>query len=318
MKFEKKYMKYLGNKGYIVTMDFYDGDIFNYQDLNEFCDYVQKMLENNDHNGEKECDLFYIQVNGSLLKYHFKYEKGKVIFTASTSNISDDGTSVTAPFITRYELKTFKYTERGWLFIEQHADEDNEMNGHQAIKVTPFNSEYKELCEKYIERIGYQCNNLFITSWSENDYSNINFNDLFEFLYYEKTGEELEHNAFYDGIPEEEFYSLNKEYFNISNEKLKELAKYNNENNTFLWSRIGCLSYSPDISGEPFAEVIDKVDNSDGTFTLVISTVWEWYNTDCAFVEELTIRKTENGFQYVSNKIRQSDNNRVPIYKNRV
>ena len=270
----REYVDYLGSKGYTVCMDFYNGKLTNYEQFDSFCKSLENAFSSEDkvEVDNNVFDLFYIQVDGSLLKYHFDYEDGKIIFTASTSYIDSENNTVKAPFITRYELYTFDYTERGWLFIEQYVEESNEMNGHQAIRVKPFNGEYKDLCEKYVERIGYQCNNLFITEWTENDFSNINFNDLFEFLYYEKSGGELDHDAFYDGIPENEFYSLIKEYFNITDENLKSISKFNEENNTFIWARIGCLSYSPDISGEPFAEVVDKRDNDDGTFTLLINT----------------------------------------------
>lgn len=314
----KEYAKYLENQGYTVGTDFYNGELANYEEFKIFCEKVDKDVDSGKKMESEKFDLYYIQVDGSLLKYHFEYINGKVIFTASTSYIDDTDKSIKAPFITRYELYTFDYTDKGWLFIEQYAKEGNEMNGHQAIRVEPFNSEYKELCEKYVEKIGYQCNNLFISEWNENEFDKINFNDLYEFLYYEKTGEELDHDVFYDGIPENEFCSLVNEYFNINDEKIKEISKFDKENGVFPWARIGCLSYSPDISGEPIAEVVDKRENPDGTFTLVIDAVWEWYNTDKAFTQELTIRPTENEFNYVSNHIIPSENNIIPIYKNRI
>lgn len=41
---------------------------------------------------------------------------------------------------------------------------------------------------KYVCPVGYEGNNLLITDWSEQDYTGVDFYDLYEDLYYENMG----------------------------------------------------------------------------------------------------------------------------------
>ena len=52
-----------------------------------------------------------------------------------------------------------------------------------------------------------------------------------------------------------------------------------------------------------------------GTLTLKVEAVWEDENTDCAFTHEVTVRpKGDEKFQYVSNHILATPDQKIPPY----
>ena len=56
----------------------------------------------------------------------------------------------------------------------------SEEEKHIALRVEHLDEECRELCAKYIEPVSYSLNNMFITSWNKDDYSNLDFYDIFD------------------------------------------------------------------------------------------------------------------------------------------
>ena len=56
-------------------------------------------------------------------------------------------------------------------------------NGRGVIHIGSYDEQLASLAKDYITAVGYYGNNLFTTDWSEEDWGDLNFNDLFEFLY---------------------------------------------------------------------------------------------------------------------------------------
>lgn len=65
----------------------------------------------------------------------------------------------------------------------------------------------------------------------------------------------------------------------------------------------------------PFGEVVDYLDNSDGTLTLYVDAIWPDRNTDCAFKNEIVIKPYGDGTcQYLSNKVQKIELD-IPVYE---
>lgn len=74
-------------------------------------------------------------------------------------------------------------------------------NGYACFyRILPLDEQCRELGNKCITPVSYFCNNLFLVDWNQNSLENIEFNDLFEFLYTMKYGEKIDeknmHQAF--------------------------------------------------------------------------------------------------------------------------
>ncbi|MCB5520995.1 DUF6070 family protein, partial [Erysipelatoclostridium ramosum] len=72
---------------------------------------------------------------------------------------------------------------KGYLFYERYIPDGMEADGTVGIRVLPLDEELRKLCEDYIEPIGYEANNLFLVEWDEENFQQVNFNDLYDILY---------------------------------------------------------------------------------------------------------------------------------------
>ena len=61
-------------------------------------------------------------------------------------------------------------------FIEEyHPPGFDGPPGEKGFRVKPLDQKLRELNQKYVLPIGYRLNNMLITNWKEEDYSNLNF-----------------------------------------------------------------------------------------------------------------------------------------------
>ena len=54
---------------------------------------------------------------------------------------------------------------------------------HTALRVQPLDETYRELSRKYLLPISFEQNNMFIVDWSEEDFGDLNFYDMYDILY---------------------------------------------------------------------------------------------------------------------------------------
>lgn len=95
----------------------------------------------------------------------------------------------------------------------------------------------------------------------------------------------------------------------VTIEELRKHCGYDMESNTY---DSGTFFYR---GTSPFGEVVDYLDNSDGTLTLYVDAVWPDRNTDCAFKNEIVIKPYGDGTcQYLSNKVQKIELD-IPVYE---
>ncbi len=133
----------------------------------------------------------------------------------------------------------------------------------------------------------------------------------------------LDHNNSEDypnGIPKEEFENLIMEYLPITAEQIREYAVFDEENQTYLWARLGCFNYAPTFFGTSLPEVVAIKENEDGTVTLTVEAVCDMVICDDAVItHELTVRFAEDGsFQYLGNEILNDGIMQIPDYQYRI
>lgn len=124
----------------------------------------------------------------------------------------------------------FKLHNNNLLLVTNHLKWNEQ--GQVVIGVRQIAEKNRVACEKYIDPIGYQGNDLFLTNWQETDSKWPHFNDLYQYLYplFGKTS--FDENIYpYDvqtdtyHIPEAEFAKVISCYFQITDEKLKRMRK---------------------------------------------------------------------------------------------
>ncbi len=151
------------------------------------------------------------------------------------------------------------------------------------------------------------------------------FYDMYDIFYQIEHGEDVsyaENDNLGAGtvyrIPKEEFESVIMTYFNIDSETLQSKTVYHAEDSTYEYKPRGFEE--AEYPEYPYSEVIEFINNEDGTITLVANVVFPYSGNSRVYVHEVVVRPLENGgVQYVSNKIiSQGDNSEKTWYTPRL
>lgn len=191
-----------------------------------------------------------------------------------------------------------------------------EDTGHYAsyalIRLKKPDPELWSLYSKYILAGGYSAANIFLTDWTEDDFTKLCFNDLWEYLYRYQNGAQFwpDGCAYDEGrscylIPAEKFESTVLPFFRLDVQTLRQLGQYDAQTDTYPWHQVDSNDYTFYLSYytiEP--EVIACRTNADGTLSLTVQVLSTDLGIECLFSHEVTVRPTEgSGFQFVGNKM---------------
>lgn len=267
---------------------------------------------------ESEATVYVILSSGAFQRYDFHFAMGNVqvkrSFTAWV-----DGEPKTEE-VQEYEAGSWTWSDGSWLFFEERYPWDFEGTSIQiAFRVRPLDQKLRELNQKYVEPIGYYLNNMFITDWSESDYGELNFYDLFQPMYEMKYGEEAFLKLGYTEdqlykIPELTFEAPFQSYFQIDDNTLREKNLYDQGSRTYEYRPRGLYDGLPP-TGTPCPEVTAYEELGDGTLKLTVQAVWKSKQIEEAFVHELIVRPVSGEeFQYVSNRVIPSEENVEPVW----
>ena len=279
----------------------------------EFCEKV-------DAQEEAEITIIEVSYLGGFVKHDLETKDGNVDVVRSYYKYENGNMKreVTGSYQTEY----WNYTEDGYLMFsgvwfseELYVLTLSGAEEHTALRVQPLDETYRELSRKYLLPIGFEQNNMFIVDWSEADFGELNFYDMFDLLYPKVYGTNIPYvaddnlgvGAVYR-IPKEEFESVIMTYFNIDSETLQSKTVYYSEDSTYEYKPRGFEEV--EYPEYPYSEVIGFTENSDGTLTLTANVVFPYMGDSKVYAHEVVVRPLENGgVQYVSNRIISSEDN---------
>ena len=279
----------------------------------EFCEKV-------DAQEEAEITILEVSYLGGFVKYDLHTKDGKVDVVRSYYKYEngDMYREVTGS----YQAEYWNYTEDGYLMFsgvwfseELYVLTLSGAEEHTALRVQPLDETYRELSRKYLLPIGFEQNNMFIVDWSEDDFGDLNFYDMYDILYPKVNGQYVPYvaddnlgvGAVYR-IPKDDFESVIMAYFNIDSETLQSKTIYYAENETYEYKPRGFEEV--EYPEYPYSEVVGFTENSDGTLTLTANVVFPYAGDSKVYAHEVVVRPLENGsVQYVSNRIIPSEDN---------
>ena len=267
--------------------------------------------------------IYEIHGDGGIGRMKFIFD-GTEMYVVSAGGIWNDNNKPGMSYISYTRIKEWKYTEKGWFGYELCVPEPPEvseiMDGSCLIRIKPMTEEQREMSERCVRGLGYQGQNLLCSNWNVENMSELDYNGMFEYLYGMKYGEKFNSEDYPNGIPKEEFESLIMEYLPITAEQIREYAVFDEENQTYLWARLGCFNYAPTFFGTSLPEVVAIKENVDGTVTLTVEAVCDMVICDDAVItHELTVRFAEDGsFQYLGNEILNDGIMQIPDYQYRI
>lgn len=294
--------------GIPVTCGNYDLNMLNYENVHK------KLMKAKE--GEKTDTEFYeISLSGTFRYFYLEFKNNNLVVTCVSAILNEDEKPVIRQ-VERNQVYMWEYTEKGWLIWEKELSKNQEMDMHEFIRIFPLDEKCREIMGKYITPISYMCNNLFSIDWDKTNMGKIEFNDLYEFLYLMKTGNKLDKTKYTEGIPKEEFEDVIQQYFDITIAELEQYARYNANTGMYPWIPIGLWNRIQQVQQIP--EVVECIKNDDGTWSVVVETIFIEGGLDCSFQHVVTMREDEHGnWMYLGNKINWDRTIRIPAYKSR-
>ena len=303
----------LGENGYSAVDSRNQINMTEPEKVVEFCEKV-------DAQEEAEITILEVSYLGGFVKYDLHTKDGKVDVVRSYYKYEngDMYREVTGS----YQAEYWNYTEDGYLMFsgvwfseELYVLTLSGAEEHTALRVQPLDETYRELSRKYLLPIGFEQNNMFIVDWSEDDFGELNFYDMFDLLYPKVYGTNIPYvaddnlgvGAVYQ-IPKDDFERVILPYFDIDSETLQSKTIYNAEDKTYEYKPRGFEEV--EYPEYPYSEVIGFTENGDGTLTLTANVVFPYVGDSKVYAHEVVVRPLENGgVQYVSNRIIPSEDN---------
>ena len=302
-----------GENGYPAVDSRNQIDMTEAEQVEWFCEMV-------DTQEEAEITIIEVSYLGGFVKYDLETKDGNVDVVRSYYKYENG--NMKREVTGSYQAEYWNYTEDGYLMFsgvwfseELYVLTLSGAEEHTALRVQPLDETYRELSRKYLLPIGFEQNNMFIVDWSEDDFGELNFYDMFDLLYPKVYGTNIPYvaddnlgvGAVYR-IPKEEFESVIMTYFNIDRETLQSKTVYYSEDSTYEYKPRGFEEV--EYPEYPYSEVIGFTENSDGTLTLTANVVFPYMGDSKVYAHEVVVRPLENGgVQYVSNRIIPSEDN---------
>ena len=302
-----------GENGYPAVDSRNQVDMTEAEQVEWFCEMV-------DTQEEAEITIIEVSYLGGFVKYDLETKDGNVDVVRSYYKYENG--NMKREVTGSYQAEYWNYTEDGYLMFsgvwfseELYVLELSGAEEHTALRVQPLDETYRELSRKYLLPIGFEQNNMFIVDWSEDDFGDLNFYDMYDLLYPKVNGtytpyvadDNLGVGAVYR-IPKDDFESVIMAYFNIDSETLQSKTIYYAEDETYEYKPRGFEEV--EYPEYPYSEVIGFTENGDGTLTLTANVVFPYVGDSKVYAHEVVVRPLENGgVQYVSNRIIPSEDN---------
>lgn len=270
-------------------------------------DNFYRFWDNIEQGQYAEQEIIGVLDNGALAYRLFVHQNG-VTYVYSVRYPIEGSTDVNYE---KHKVLEWKLTDKGNFYYRIYPAGDKHYSDFFLIRLVEPDRELYNLNMKYIWAGRYWGSNLFLTDWTEGDWENLSFNDLWDCLYYDCYGEQfrpeeyeyiLEQDCY--KIPATEFEEVVLPYFDIDLDTFRELAQYDAEGDYYPWRQIQTYDFVLHYYYTIEPEVTGYKVNPDGTIILTVEILSTDLAMDCLFAHEVTIRPLENGeFQYISNKI---------------
>ena len=297
----------LGENGYVAVDSGNQIDMTQTEQAFDFCKAVDKK--------EMEELTIIVVMEMGVRKFDLRTEDGNVNIVRGYYQYDQNGSLQNRSTVS-YPADFWQYTEEGYLIFEGSCflDESyiltlSDTPEHTMLRILPLDEKCREYNRKYILPVGYEQNNLFLCNWSEDDFGDLDFYDLFDRFYPMMhsqpvpymADENLGVGAVYQ-VPEGLFEKVIRAYFNMDRETLRSKTTYISELAAYEYRPRGFYEVEyPDIA---YPEVVSYTENGDGTVTLYINAVYPNGNMSKEFSHTTVIRPlSEDSFQYVSNEI---------------
>lgn len=292
------------------------GYFVNGEHFRQFWDSVQR-------DEEASQEVIAIRDSGALSYRLLTHQDGTTYVYSLVYSLAGDED----PDYEMHQVYGAELTEQGNFYYRINPEDDCHYANYTLIRLQKPDQELWELYSKYILAGGYTATNIFLTDWTEDDFSPLCFNDLWEYVYRYRTGTQFwPDGCAYDKsrncylIPAAEFESAVLPFFKLDAQTLRQLADYDSQTDSYPWRQVESNDYAFYLSYytiEP--EVTACRTNADGTLALTVEARSTDLGIDCLFSHEVTVRPMEDGgFQFVGNRVLSQTEKGLPYCEPRL
>ena len=292
------------------------GYFVNAEHFRQFWDSVQR-------DEETSQEVIAIRDSGALSYRLLTHQDGTTYVYSLVYSLAGDED----PDYEMHQVYGTELTEQGNFYYRINPEDDCHYANYTLIRLQKPDQELWELYSKYILAGGYTATNIFLTDWTEDDFSPLCFNDLWEYVYRYRTGTQFwPDGCAYDKsrncylIPAAEFESAVLPFFKLDAQTLRQLADYDAQTDSYPWRQVESNDYAFYLSYytiEP--EVTACRTNADGTLALTVEARSTDLGVDCLFSHEVTVRPMEDGgFQFVGNRVLSQTEKGLPYCEPRL
>lgn len=292
------------------------GYFVNAEHFRQFWDSVQR-------DEEASQEVIAIRDSGALSYRLLTHQDGTTYVYSLVYSLAGDED----PDYEMHQVYGAELTEQGNFYYRINPEDDCHYANYTLIRLQKPDQELWELYSKYILAGGYTATNIFLTDWTEDDFSPLCFNDLWEYVYRYRTGTQFwPDGCAYDKsrncylIPAAEFESAVLPFFKLDAQTLRQLADYDAQMDSYPWRQVESNDYAFYLSYytiEP--EVTACRTNADGTLALTVEARSTDLGIDCLFSHEVTVRPMEDGgFQFVGNRVLSQTEKGLPYCEPRL
>lgn len=301
LEFQQQVISYLGEAGYSAVDLDNQIDMTHAKEVETFCQAAEA-------GKEEEATILAVMDQGGFVRYDLTTENEKIYAKESALNWKENKPIV--DYYHEFEVYDWKYTEKGYLFMEEyHPPGYDGASGDIGFRVKPLDSECRELNRQYVIPLGYELNNMLITNWDSDDYTNLELYDLYEQMYSMKYGEilpyKVDEGAEYK-IPEQAFEEVLQTYLPIRQIQIRSQTAYEEQNRTYRYRPRGL--HDCELPFVPYPEVVSYEKLENGELKLTVEAVWVKEKNDRAMVSELVVKPLGDGkVQYISNRVIEAE-----------
>lgn len=304
------------NLGYPVITKVIYSNMENYEGVDSF---FEKCME-----GKSSSVVVYEVCNdGGIGRKKYIFD-GTDMYVLSARAVWNDENSPGIAYVSYTRINKWEYTDKGWFCYELCVPEPPEVSeivdGSCLVRIKPMTEEQRVMSERCVGGVGYQGNNLLCSNWDGEHMEELDYNGMYEYLYEMKYGKKFNSEEYPSGVPKEKFESLIMEYLPVTAEQIREYAVFDEEDQAYIWARLGCFNYAPTFFGTSLPEVTDIKENEDGTITLTVEAVCDMVICDDAVItHKLTVQFADDGsFKYLGNEILNDGIKDIPNYQYRI
>lgn len=286
-----------------------------YPEYLENSDGLRHFFELADKGESTKHSIVSVSSRNSISYITFQYADGTMYYINAATTWDEEG-KFTLSDSYKMEMMDWGMTYNGYFYYQIYPL-DRHWDACMSIRLEPIDIELYDLCAEYLAPVGYP-SSVFTLDWDKSNYEDICFNDLFEALYRERYDDYVytDNYEYYSDmqcslIPAEIFENTILPYFEIPLDEFRVSTLYMRESNTYPWQKLNCsnIIYCPTL----IPEVVERRDNEDGTFTIVVDVLCFDYKCFPMFTHEITIRPNgDDGFHYVANQVTYESEQGVP------